>query len=271
MNKKLMIFLTGFSMILAACSGSGPAGATAESTVGAPASTAGSPEGAAGGSVPKDLGDSFNLTIGTDTQPGVFPSYHIELTLDLPKPNPDFSAVVNETTKISADVQGENLHIFRVDPGTTIPKEIIIIGDTGKEYEMVDGSPEAAMGQLALNWSFWKLKVVAPFAAGVSLQAGKTGEEILNGRSAVRYDFDSSKGDPGAIAAIMREPGLIGLTQSKGTLWVDKETGGMLKLILDYVTGVPNKDFSKSIGEGTGHIELEISKINQVTVADPAQ
>jgi hypothetical protein len=269
MNKKLILILTGFTMVLAACSGSGPASATAVGTVDAPGGTVGSPEGAAGGSVPKDLGDSFNLTIGTDSKPSVFPSYHIELTLDLPKPNPDFSAVVNEMTKISADVQGENIHIFRIDPGTAIPEEIIILGDTGMEYKMVDGSPQATVGQLALNWSFWKLKVVAPFAAGVSLHADKTGEEIINGRSAVRYEFDSSKGDPGAIAAIMSKPESIGFHQSKGTLWVDKETGGMLKLTLDYVTGVPNKDFSKSIGEGTGHIELGISKISQVTVTSP--
>jgi hypothetical protein len=213
-------------MVLAACSGSGKASSTAVGTVGAP----GNPSGAAGGSVPKNLGDSFNLTIGTDSKPSVFPSYRIELVLDLPKPNADFSAVVNETTKISADVQGKNIHIFRTDPGTTIPEEAFIIGDTGKEYKIIDGSPEATLGQVALNWSFWKLKVVTPFASGVSLHAGKTGEETVNGRSAVRYDFDSSKGDPGAIAAIMSKPGSIGFSQSKGTLWIDKETGGLLKL-----------------------------------------
>ncbi len=265
MPKKLYIILAGISMVLAACSGSGKAGTTAVGTAGA----TGSPSGAAGGSVPKDLGDSFNLTIGSDSKPGVFPSYHIELTFDLPKPNPDFSAVANEVTKISADVQGENIHIFRIDPGTTIPEEGFVIGDTGKEYKMVDGSPEATLGQVALNWSFWKLKVVAPFAAGVSLHADKTGEETVNGRTATVYSFDSSKGDSGAIAAIMSKPGSIGLYQSKGTLWVDKETGGMLKLTLDYVTGVPDKDSTKAIGEGTGHIELEISQIGQVTVVSP--
>jgi hypothetical protein len=265
MNKKLFVFLTGISMVLAACSGSGKAGSTAVSTVGA----LGSPSDAAGGSVPKDVGDAFNLTIGTDSKPSVFPSYRIELTFDLPKSNADFSAVVNEATKISADVQGENIHIFRIDPGTTIPEEVFIIGDTGKEYKVMDGSPEATLGQAALNWSFWKLKVVAPYAAGVSLHTGKTGEETVNGRSAVRYDFDSSKGDPGAIAAIMSKPGSIGFSQSKGTVWIDKETGGMLKLTLDYVTGVPDKDATKAIGEGTGHIELEIMQIGQVTVVSP--
>ena len=190
MHKKLFIILAGISMVLAACSGSGKA-ATAVGTVDAP----GSPSGAAGGSVPKDLGDSFNLTIGTDAKPGGFPSYHTELTFALPKSNPDFSAVVNEVTKISADVQGENIHIFRIDPGTTIPEEGFVIGDTGKEYKMVDGLPEATLGQVALNWSFWKLKVVAPFAAGVSLHADKTGEETVNGRTAIVYSFDSTQGD----------------------------------------------------------------------------
>ncbi len=193
------------------------------------------------------------------------------MTLDLPKPNPDFSAVDNEKTKISADVQGKNIHIFLTDPGMTIPEEGFIIGDTGKEYKIINGSPEATLGQVALNWSFWKLKVVTPFASGVSLHAEKTGEETLNGRSAVRYDFDSSKGDPGAIAAVMSKPGSIGFSQSKGTLWVDKETGALLKLTLDYVTGVPNKDATKAIGEGTGHIELEISQIGQVSVVSPVK
>ena len=135
---------------------------------------------------------------------------------------------------------------------------------------MVNGSPQATIGQVALGWSIWPLEVVAPYAFGASLHAEKTGGESVNGRAATVYAFDSSKGDPAAIAA-MSTSGLIGLTESKGTVWIDNETGGMLKLTMDYVTGVTNSDATKTIGQGTGHIQLEISNIGQTSVTSPVK
>jgi len=269
MFRKSFIFLPVMALALAACSGSGKTNSTAASTVGTQAGSASGGSILAGGSAPKDLGNALNLAIGTNSKPSVFASYHLELTLDLPKAKADFSGVVNEVTKISADVQGKNIHIFKTDPGTTSPIEGFVIGDTGKEYKMVNGSPQAMIGQVALSWSFWPLDVVVPYAYGVSLHAEKTGEESVNERMATVYAFDSSKGDPAAIAAMSTGP--IGLSQSKGTVWIDKETGGMLKLTLDYITRVSNKEATKSIGEGNGHIQLEVSNVGQTTVISPVK
>ncbi len=263
MFKRTFIFIVGISMVLAACSGK----------AGSAASPPGSSTVSKGTSVDEplsmNLGVALNLTTGTDAKPSVFASYHIEITLNLPKANSNYSAVVSEVTKISADVQGKNIHIFQIDPGTTTPKEGFIIGDAGKEYKMANGAPQETIGTVALSWSFWRLDVVTPYAFGTVLHAEKTGEESVNGRSAVVYDFDSSKGDPGALAAM--STGVIGLSQSKGTVWIDKITGGMLKLTLDYVTRVSNKDGTTSIGEGDGHIQLEISNVNQTTVTSPVK
>jgi hypothetical protein len=197
-------------------------------------------------------------------------SYHIEVTLDLPKANADYSAVVNGVTKISADVEGKNIHLFQTDPGATTPLEGFIIGDTKKEYKMVNGSPQAMIGQLAVKWAFLPLNVVSPYTIAATLHAEKTGEETVNGRPAAVYDIDSSKGDPAQIAALT-SLGTVGVKSSKGTVWIDKETGGMLKLTLEYAMGVPGRSGIPALGEGTGHIQVEFSKVGQVSVVSPVK
>ena len=165
-------------------------------------------------------------------------------------------------------MQGKNVHLFKTSPGATKPNEWFIIGD--KEYSMVNGSPKETIGQVGLDWVFWPLNVTVPYAFGTTLHAEKTGEETVNGRSAVVYDFDTSKASQAALAG-MGVSGTTGMSLSKGTVWIDQATGGMLKLSMEYVTGVSNMDATKTIGQGTGHITLEVSQVGQVTVVSPVK
>ena len=216
----------------------------------------------------ENIGNALNLVNGTTDEDSVFDSYHIELLLDTPQPNEDYSDVTNETVSISADVEGKNIHIFQIDPGETEPKEGYIIGNNDTEYKLVDGEWQETIGQIAMSWAMWPLEVVMPYAYAASLYTNKTGTENIDGRSAVVYELDSSKADPATLAG-MQEYG-IEMT-AKGKVWIDKETGGMLKLLLDYTSDLTTLDGSETIGTGTGHIELEITEVGKVSVISPVQ
>jgi hypothetical protein len=213
-----------------------------------------------------DLSSALNLLLGTTDQPGVFDSYHMEMVLDTPKANDDDTAVVNEVVSISADVAGKNIHIFQIDPGMTEAKEGYIIGDNNTEFKLVDGAWEQTMGQIALGWAMWPLQVVVPFATISSLYAHKTGSEEVNGRPANVYELNTSKADPATLAG-MQAVG-VNIT-GKGQVWIDKKTGAMLKLDLEYTNDILTGDASKVIGSGNGHITIEISKVGEVTVTSP--
>lgn len=244
MGKKLVIILVVFGLLLTGCAGKN------------------SGTGAKAG-INSDLPGALNLVLGSTEKPSVFSSYHMELTLDTPQLNDDSTAVVNGTTQISADVAGENVHIVQVDPGATESKEGFIIGDT--EYKLVDGEKQDTMGFIALSWAMWPLQVIIPYAYA-SNWARKTGSETIDGRRADIYTFDSTDSSV-ASQAVMESAGLSGMTNANGTVWIDQETGAMLKLQMTYTETLSDSD-GKQIGSGTGNVALEITKVNQTQVVE---
>lgn len=269
MKRFLMVLLIA-ALLLTACGAKSDkvTNGTNDSSTANSTEAASEPQGNSAGVASKDdLSGAFNLLNGTTDTPSVFDSYHLEMVLDSPKANDDSTAVVNEKISISADVAGKNVHIFQIDPGMTDPKEGYIIGDTDKEYKLVDGAWQETMGQIALAWAMWPLQIVMPYAYTTSVYAGKLGTEEVDGRAATAYELDTSKGDP-AVAAGMKAFGLGNFTGT-GKVWIDKETGALLKLQLNYTEDVYNSDASAVIGSGTGTITMEVSKVGQVTVTSP--
>lgn len=246
MGKKLLMSCILLVLVLSACSGNAPAKSSTSSSS-------------------NDLGSALNLLLGSDSEPSVFSSYHIDVNLDTPQANDDNTAVVNQNTLISADVAGKDVHILQTDPGATAQKEGFIIGD--KEYKMVDGAPQEMMGQIALSWAMWPLQVVVNYAYPV-YWAKKTGTDTVDGRSADVYTFDSADASAAASNAAMTAMGAGDLTAGKGTVWIDHETGGMLKLDMTYSKSIKDND-QKEIGSGSGSIKIEVSKVGQVTVTSP--
>ena len=246
MGKKLLMSCILLVLVLSACSGNAPAKSSTSSSS-------------------NDLGSALNLVLGSDSEPSVFSSYHIDVNLDTPQANDDNTAVVNQNTLISADVAGKDVHILQTDPGATAQKEGFIIGD--KEYKMVNGAPQEMMGQIALSWAMWPLQVVVNYAYPV-YWAKKTGTDTVDGRSTDVYTFDSADASAAASNAAMTAMGAGDLTADKGTVWIDHETGGMLKLDMTYSKSIKDND-QKEIGSGSGSIKIEVSKVGQVTVTSP--
>jgi hypothetical protein len=252
MSKKLWLSVVILSLVLAGCGGKGGSDNGVNSS--------------SGGSSSADLSSALNLVLGSSDKPSVFDSYHIELSLDIPQLSDDSTSVVNEKTLISADLAGKDIHIIQTDPGATESKEGFIVGD--KEYKMIDGKPQEMMGQIALGWAMWPLQVVMPYAYAASF-AQKTGTDTIDGRAADVYSFDAANADA-ASKAMMDSFGLNGMTNGKGSVWIDQATGAMLKLEMTYSETITDND-QKEVGSGTGNITIEISKVNQVTVTSPIQ
>ena len=267
MKKRIILVILIFVLLLSACGSKNTADNNDKASVDDPSSEVSTNNG--GGSSSDDLSSAFNVLMGTTDEPSAFDSFHIELVLDTPQANDDNTALVNETVTISADVAGKNVHIYQVDPGMTEAKEGYILGDADKEYKLVDGAWEETMGNIALSWALWPLQVVMPYGYASALYSNKIGSEEINGRQANVYELDTSKADA-AVVASMETWGVGGMS-AKGQVWIDKETGAMIKLVLDYTSEIKSLDGNINLGEGNGHIELEISKVGEVTVTSPVQ
>jgi len=218
-----------------------------------------------GSSESMKIGSALNLVIGTADRPSVYSSYHLESYLESPRLNDDNTAVVINKTKLSAEVQGKNIHLFYTPQGADQAKEGYLIGI--KEYRVTNGKPEEMIGQIGLSWAGWHLSATFPFAAGASI-ATKTGTETLDGRQADVYTVDSAKVSP-AVMEGFRTMGMFPLNTIKGTIWIDQKTGGALKANIDYEMDVVDNQMDKTVGTGKGHLDLAITQIDQVTVQAP--
>ena len=241
MAKKIVIILLLLSLVLTGCGSKSGIGSTNE-----------------------DLSGALNLVLGTTDEPSVFDSYHIELVLDTPVLSDDSTTIVNELTQISADVEGANVHILQIDPGETEQKEGFIIGEG--EYKLVNGAKEDTMGFIALSWAMWPMQVVLPYALAANWNT-KTGTETLDGREADVYAFDSANA-PESVQSGLAAYGMTGTLSANGTVWIDKETGAMLKLDMNYVTSLTDND-GKVVGDGNGHVTIDITGVNQTAVVEP--
>lgn len=265
-----LFVLLSLSFLLSACSGSptqavNPTSApTAEqaatTTPDEPTQPADQPAGKS-----TDIGSALNLVVGTTENPSVFPSYHMVANTITPALNDDQSAIITQTTHMTADAQGQNVHLMYTPTDSDKVSEGYIIGE--KEYRMTDGKPEEMNGQIALSWAMWHLHAIFPFAAGAAFST-KTGTETLSGRQADVYTIDSAKADQ-AVMQAFRSTGLFPLNTIKGTFWIDQKTGGVLKAVVDYNMDLINNSTEKTIGKGDGHLDIEITQVGAVTVKLP--
>ena len=81
--------------------------------------------------------------------------------------------------------------------------------------------------------------------------------------------MDSANAPTGAMGAL---GAFLSVTSAKGTVWVDKETGALLKCSLDWEQTFTDAPGSKTVvANGKGHIELVVTKVNNTSVKLPAQ
>lgn len=226
----------------------------------APAAT---PGGATAASVspPVRVMDSVRILLGSDQEVSVLPSYHLEVRHQAPTWSG--SSVVGLENTVEADVHGRDVHFRNVTTGTggggSVDEAYLI---DGQEYLVENGAVRAGIGMAKLTWSLWPLDAVAILGAGAS-GARLAGTEILEGRAAEVYDVEGT-GLSGGMAGGLGLP----VASASGKVWVDQQTGALLKAVLDYQAEV--KDADRQVqGLGSGHLEIEVTRVGEVTVSLP--
>jgi len=211
------------------------------------------------------IGKALNLTLGTG-QPPALPSAHLEASGADPAWNSGLGQAEVTTYTVQADMQGADLHLLYSTAKPNQPPSNLdgfIVG--GKEYLLANGQAQPVPGRVKLPWSEWPLNAAFALAAAAS---GPTpqGEADAGGRTAEVFAVDTANANPAALAALKS---FTNITASKGTVWIDKATGALLKAVLDYQATFTNPASKAVLGTGNGHVEITVSNVGSVTVALP--
>jgi len=218
------------------------------------------------------ISESANLLLLSDK--AVLKSYHIEASGTEPRWDQQTKKAAADTYSVKADVSGQDLYLVYTSqsgdkPATTTEGYMInggIGGQNGKDYVMTDGKPKESFGAISMAWALFPLRVVMPLAFA-AMGPTAQGSEAIDGRQADKFAVDTANAPTGAMGVL---GGLMTITSAKGTVWVDKQTGALLKCVLDYEQNFVDPPGSTTVaGSGKGHVELLVTKVGNVTVKLP--
>lgn len=215
------------------------------------------------------VSESLGLLMGQSDKPGALPSFHVEINDSGPTYDRQAKTVLTNAVKIKADVQGTDVHAWiEGDDGKTTEGYVI-----GNDDYVVDGGQvkQDALAGVGLTWAMWQLEpVVILSLAGLGAQAA--GTQAVDGRTADVFAVDMAKADPAVLAGVQAFIGR-GISVAKGKVWVDQQSGALLKTVLDYeqdLYDVTSSDKNTPpVGHGSGHIDIAVSQVGKVSVSLP--
>ncbi|MDP3045868.1 MAG: hypothetical protein Q8O07_00105, partial [Chloroflexota bacterium] len=250
---------------------SAPAKATAAPTKGSASAPTAAPA-APSKDAQTRISDSASRLLLDDSP--AFKSFHIEASGTDPSWDQQGKKVANQGFTLKADKSGTDLYLLYTtdklgDKAATKTEGYSINGGlagkdgTGKEYVLEAGKLTESLGTVSMTWVFFPLKVAMPLVVA-AMGASAQGTESIDGRQADKFAVDSANAPAGVLGAL---GSFLTVTSAKGTVWIDKETGALLKCNLDYAQDFVDPPGSKTVaGKGNGHIELIVTKANNTTV-----
>jgi len=210
-----------------------------------------------------DVSMALSLLSGTGDTPSVFSSYHLEINQTTPTGDAG-----EQTYALKADVEGENVYMHET---TTAPGqgaqvlEGYLIGD--QEYTVVNGVAQPSFLAITMAWIGWPLgptTVLSMAATGLA----PLPSESIDGLPARVYSVDLSRADPESLK-MLRDTGMFPYLEITGTIWVDQDTGALLKADLDYVEEIKNPDTGEVTGSGPGTLDISVTQVGKVSVSLP--
>lgn len=139
----------------------------------------------------------------------------------------------------------------------------------GKAYKVAGGKAVSDAFGITVAWVSWPMNILQPIGLASS-GAAPAPADTLDGRTADVFDLDTARVDPATLAMIQ---GMMPLNPqvnaAKGRIWIDQQTGGLLKLTLDYQGEFKDSSSGKSLGAVSGHAEVAVTQVGQVKVSLP--
>jgi hypothetical protein len=196
-------------------------------------------------------------------------SLHLEMSAKQPRFDASNKRVFIDDWRLTADLERDNVSVLcKVkEPTTGNPQTIEgwILGEGrpgGVPYEATGGKVDLSPRVQHQCWirSYAWTPVLSAAARGHTVM----GEEKIDGRLADKYRVDAPRD------ALDHIRPMTNLSASRGTVWLDRQTGALLKAIIDYKENFTEQRGSdKIIGTGEGHVEMIVTRVGKVTVKLP--
>jgi hypothetical protein len=216
---------------------------------------------------PERAANSFNVLMGSQAEPSAFSSYHIEVEMITPNWDKNISQVTSTPHTLDADVQGKDIHLlFNTSGDPSGEQEGYVIGEDGYLVKP-GGTIEQDYLVIPMEWATWSLDLLSPFSVATA-GSQSAGTEVLDGRGAEVYDVDSAKAPPGVLEmfkGFMPTP----VSHAWGRVWVDQATGALLKAEIEYEAEFTAEGNGNLLGKGSGRVELQVTRIDNVEVRLP--
>lgn len=223
----------------------------------------------AAANIEKRIIDSPGVTLQAPFGKLALGSFRLEMSAKQPRFDDGKRRVVIDDWRLTADLERDNVSLVCniKEPGTGKAKTIEgwIIGEGrpgGVPYETTSGKLDLS---LRVQHQCW-MRSYAWTPALSAAASGHTaaGQEKIDGRLADKYNVEAP---PKALEHVRP---LMNLSSSKGIVWLDRQTGALLKAIIDYKENfAEQRGNDKIAGMGDGHIEMMVTRVGRVTVKLP--
>lgn len=237
--------------------GASPAAARTEAPNEAPSAT-----------TPEDrVGNSWATLFDLDNN--ALRSYQLEVSGTSPSWDKKARAAETERYTYKIETSGKDRHYTRTYAKGSAPAETTegyLMNDGEAAYTVVGGKVEPSLGFEMLEIAFLPLAIGLPIAFA-STGTSAAGQDRVDGRLADKFSLDSAKAPAGVAGALNL---FLTFKSAKGTVWVDKQTGALLKAVIEYRQDFVDPPGSGTVvGEGGGRFELSVSRVGSVKVSAP--
>jgi hypothetical protein len=221
------------------------------------------------GDVEKAIVESPGITLQQRSGRLALRSLHLEIRAAQPRFDPGKKQALMDAWTLTADLEDDNVSVAcHVKAGGTGEARTVqgwIIGEGrpgGVPYQRVDGKLVISP---ALQHQCWARAYAWTPALSAAASGHKAaGEERIDGRLADKFVLAA-----GAKALDHVRP-LMNLDHAKGTVWLDRETGALLKAHIGYRANfAETRGSDKAVAAGEGHVEMLVSRVGKVKVKIP--
>jgi hypothetical protein len=222
-----------------------------------------------GANVERRIVDSPGVTLQAPSGKLALGSFHLEMKAKQPRLDADKKRVDVEEWTLTADLERDNVFVAcNVKGPSSGPVQTIqgwMIGEGrpgGVPYEAAGGPPAVSPRVQHQCWmrSYAWTPALSAAASGHTV----AGQEMIDGRSADKYQLEAR------AKALEHLRPMMNLTGARGTVWLDRQTGALLKAIIDYKeVFTESRGSDKVIGSGDGHVEMMVTRVGKVTVKLP--